>query len=492
MTSRIHFSRRQSMKFQNKILIVGCGSVSRCTIPLVISYLKLSPHQITVIDMIDYSDKIPPGIRYIVKELTPDNYQVVLAEHLHQGDLFIDLAWNLSTVDMLSWCKAHGVRFINTALELWNPFADTKGNGEEKTLYYRHMHLRDTIKSWNHEKGPTAVLDHGANPGLISSLAKQGIVDIAHAIDRTLAPGPRKSQIHEALAQNNFSKLAYIIGLKTIHISERDTQKRQAPKQENEFVNTWSVVGFYEEGIAPSELGWGTHETKKPLGAFSHASGPQNQIFLSSKGIDTWVESWVPGGPFTGMAVRHGESFTLSDFLTYRENGQAIYRPTVHYAYHPCDAAVSSLEELRKNKYQLQNLLSISDEDLIEGEDALGCLLMGHDLGVWWTGISLDIHASRRLVPHQNATTVQVAAGILAAILYCLKHPDEGVCLPERLPHEFVLEVAKPYMGDFISRPTNWRPSKQGGDKNNWQFDVFRTNEPSKLNSLSPIANKNV
>lgn len=50
------------------------------------------------------------------------------------------------------------------------------------------------------------------------------------------------------------------LGVNVIHCSERDTQLTNNPKRPGEFVNTWSVEGFYEEGIAPAELGWGTHE----------------------------------------------------------------------------------------------------------------------------------------------------------------------------------------------------------------------------------------
>lgn len=33
---------------------------------------------------------------------------------------------------------------------------------------------------------------------------------------------------------------------------------------------------------------------------------------------------------------------------------------------------------------------------------------MGHDFKSWWTGSNMSIEESRRLVPGQNATTVQV------------------------------------------------------------------------------------
>ena len=55
-------------------------------------------------------------------------------------------------------------------------------------------------------------------------------------------------------------------------------------------------------------------------------------------GINTFVASWVPPDHhIVGMIVRHGEAFTITEKLTVWEDGKAIYRPTVHYAYCPCD-----------------------------------------------------------------------------------------------------------------------------------------------------------
>ena len=57
--------------------------------------------------------------------------------------------------------------------------------------------------------------------------------------------------------------------------------------QVNEFVNTWSIEGFREEGVAPAEMGWGTHERRLPAGAHAHAHSPCNQICLARMGIKT-------------------------------------------------------------------------------------------------------------------------------------------------------------------------------------------------------------
>ena len=81
------------------------------------------------------------------------------------------------------------------------------------------------------------------------------------------------------------------LGVKVIHCSERDTQITDQPKQVDEFVNTWSVEGFREEGTTTAEMGWGTHEKELPPLAFEHADGPKNQICLARMGMNTWVRS---------------------------------------------------------------------------------------------------------------------------------------------------------------------------------------------------------
>ena len=106
-----------------------------------------------------------------------------------------------------------------------------------------------------------------------------------------------------------------------------------------------------------------------------------------------------------GMVVRHGEAFTISDRLTVWENGKAVYRPTVHYAYCPADVAIASLNELRGYDYQLpaKNQRILNDE-IISGSDILGALLMGHAYNSWWIGSDLSIEriAPARAAPERH------------------------------------------------------------------------------------------
>jgi homospermidine synthase len=484
---------------QGKILVIGLGGVSRCTLPLLFGELSVDPSQYTVIDFGEVAaDDVrflrDKGATFETERVTPENYRAVLSERLGPGDLIIDLGWNIDTLTILDWCRAQGVRFINASLEVWDPYEGIGSSPpRERTLYARHMALRKLIDGWGDNSGPTAVLDHGANPGLVSHFTKQALLDIADAwlAGDIAEPGPGRDAVAAAATQRDFASLAHALGVATIHISERDTQVSNQPKRENEFVNTWSVEGFHEEGIAPAELGWGTHERTLPPGAQTHLSGPLNQICISHPGCRTWVRSWVPCGEIVGMVIRHGEAFSISDRLTVRYDGQPIYRPTVHYAYCPADAAIASLHELHMRGDELQDSQRLMYDDIVEGRDELGCLLMGHPLKSWWIGSLLDIEETRRLAPGQNATTLQVAASLLAATKWMLENPSEGVLLPDDLPHEPVLEVAKPYLGPFVSQAVDWTPldnwhdgfagygRPRPADEDLWQFSTFLVRGPS-------------
>lgn len=455
--------------------------MSQCTVPLLVSDLVLSPSQITVMDYVDnrerYADVMAAGVSYLTGEVTRENLGEILGQHLGAGDLLVDLAWNIDCNEIISWCHDNGVLYINTSVEEWDPYGDAQSRHPlERTLFHRHMRLRELRDTWR-GSGPTAIVEHGANPGLVSHWTKQALVEIG---TRAVADGIAGAGVAEALAAEDYALLAEALGVKVIHIAERDTQLTDQPKRVNEFVNTWSIAGFHEEGVAPAELGWGTHEKTLPAKAYVHTTGPANQICIAQPGATTWVRSWVPDFETIGMVIRHGEAFTITEHLTVKNaDGTDRYRPTVHYAYCPTDAAIASLNELQARNWVLQDNLRIMNDEITTGEDRLGVLLMGHPYTAWWTGSLLSIDDARRLVPHQNATTLQVAASVLGACTWMVNNPDRGVCVPDDLPWREVLEVANTYLGEQHSAPVDWTPVRNRQDPfEGWDGRVYDDEDP--------------
>jgi homospermidine synthase len=488
------------VKFKGKLLIIGCGSVAQCAVPLVLELIDMPAENITVIDFTDKKSRIKKalerGVKYVAERVTPDNYARLLKKYVGRGDMIIDLAWNIETATMLQWCRDNEVLYANTSLEEWDPYKDSERNDPTRyTLYHRHMELRDLIEKWGDNEGVTCIVDHGANPGLVSHFTKYALIDIAKKILKEKPGDPRKERLERALNDKDFPHLAEIESVKTIHISERDTQIADKPKEVNEFVNTWSIEGFFEEGVAPAELGWGTHERYVPKNAYFHKIGPKNQICLSTIGIKTWVRSWVPCGEITGMVIRHGEAFSISDRLTVREGDKVVYRPTVHYAYCPSDSAINSLHELEMRQFKLQEKQRIMNDEIVKGHDELGVLLMGHDFKSWWCGSALSIEEARRLVPHQNATTLQVAISVVAAAVWMIENPRKGFLLPDDIDHEKILKIATRYIKPFISQAVDWTPLKnlntqftkydipKPKEEDVWQFTTFLVDHRERLNA---------
>lgn len=472
-------THKKHAKFTTKILMLGYGSVGQCTLPLILRHIDIDPKNITVLEAHNNQGSFEKlygnlGIDYHIKEITKTNFGSVLNQYLQFGDFLLDLSTDIDAIAIIDWCQTNGVKYLNTSLENWpDEFQDENFPPNLRTLYDSHQRIRElNDKQWKKD-GPTAVVTHGANPGLVSHFTKVALLDIAEAMNLIYSDPKSKKE---------WALLAKQTGTKVIHISERDTQISYMPKVRDEFVNTWSVVGFWAEGIAPAEMGWGTHETWTPDNMEFHKTGPKNSAFMLQPGAETMVRSWVPlGGDIIGYCIQHSEAVTISDYLTLWNGDKALYRPTVHYAYHPCDAAVVSMHELRMREWNLQPKLRIMENDIINGIDELGVLLMGHGKNAWWYGSQLSIEETRMLLPNQNATTLQVAASVLGAMVWAIENPNEGYCEPEDLPHEFVLDIAKEYLGPMPSVQSDWKPTegrsplfdKEMDLKNIWSFNNF-------------------
>ncbi len=269
---------------------------------------------------------------------------------------------------------------------------------------------------------------------MVSWFVKQALLNVAEDLGIT-APEPK--------TREEWARLAKGVGVKGIHIAERDTQRAKTPKPMGVFVNTWSVEGFVSEGLQPAELGWGTHEKHLPPEGRRHEYGPDCAIYLLRPGAGTRVRSWTPTpGPQHGFLVTHNESISIADYLTLREDGEVIYRPTVHYAYRPADDAVLSLDEMAGAQWKQQDDWHILGEnEIVDGIDELGVLLYGHAKNAYWYGSQLSIEETRRIAPYQNATGLQVSSAVLAGMVWALENPRAGIVEADEVDFRRCLEV---------------------------------------------------
>ena len=457
------------------LVILGFGSIAQGVLPLLFRHIDIAPERVTVVSRSEDKTGIARkyGVRFLAQPLNEGNFETVLEPLLKEGDFLLNLSVDVASLALIRFCRQRGVLYLDTCIEPWPGRYDDPASPVSQRSNYS---LREEVLAYRLDKrsGPTAVVTHGANPGLASIFVKQALQNIARDNDHAFDP-PQSYEEWAALAKE--------LEIKVIHIAERDTQIADRRKQRDEFVNTWSVAGFLSEGLQPAELGWGTHERHFPADGARHGFGSDAAIYLNRPGIGTRVRSWTPlEGPYHGFLVTHGESISIADHLTLRENGQVIYRPTVHYAYHPCDDAVLSLHELAGKNWQEQKHKRIMRDEIVSGVDELGVLLMGNNKGAYWYGSRLDIESARKLAPHNTATSLQVVAGVLGGMVWALRNPDAGVVEPDDVDHTLVMEIAGPYLGELVGEYGDWTPLRdrsplfeEAMDRDDpWQFVNFR------------------
>jgi len=453
--------------------MVGFGSIGQGTLPLLLRHLDMNPEQIEIVTGDENGRGVAAeyGVAFHDTPLTPNNYRALLEPRLGRGDFLVNCSNDVSSVALIALCQERGALYIDTCIEPWaGGYTDVSVSPAVRSNYA----LREAALALRRPGAPTAILTHGANPGMISHLVKEALLDIAHDTGRAVA-APRD--------RTGWAQLARDLNIRTIHIAERDSQVAEPRKVPGEFVNTWSVEGFVGEGCQPSELGWGSHEKHFPADGRRHEAGCKAAIYLTRPGASTRVRTWTPlAGPIHGFLITHSESISLADYFSIGGGERPAYRPTVHYAYHPSDDTVQSVHELAGRNWELQTARRLVKDEIVGGMDELGVLLMGHAKGAYWYGSRLTIQEARRLAPHNSATSLQVTAPVVAGVIWALKHPDRGVIEPEDMDHAEIMDFIRPYLGQVVGEYSDWTPLQDRGrlfeedldGDDPWQFKNFR------------------
>jgi homospermidine synthase len=461
------------VSFQGRLVMLGCGSIGQGVLPLILRHIDMPRDRILIVTADERGHDVARacGVAFRAEPATRESYRALLSPLLGPGDFLLNLSVDVSSVALVALCRELGALYLDTCVEPWpGGYTDPTLTPSQRSNYA----LRESALALR-GPGPTALMTHGANPGLVSHFVKEALLRIARDTGDSIAMPHGRA---------GWSALAQRLGVRVIHVAERDTQVATFPKKVGEFVNTWSVDGFVGEGSQPSELGWGTHEKTWPADARRHEFGCDAAIYLMRPGAATRVRSWTPlEGPMHGWLITHNESISMADYYTVRDGaGTVAYRPTVHYAYHPCDDAVLSLHELAGKNWRLQEEKRLMMDEIASGMDELGVLLMGHAKGAYWYGSRLTIEEARRAAPYNNATSLQVTAAVLGGMVWAIENPRAGVVEADEIDHRRVLDIARPYLGEMAGAYSDWTPlfdrgrlfPEQVDADDPWQFRNFR------------------
>ena len=390
------------------------------------------------------------------------------------GDLLLNLSVGVSSVDLIVLCRERGALYLDTSVEPWHgQYTDASLAPAARTNYA----LREAALALR-QPGPRradgAAHARRQSRGSASHFVKQALLDIARDGGDASTPTDREG----------WALLAERLGIRVIHVAERDTQHALPRRQPGEFVNTWSVDAFIDEALQPSELGWGSHERHFPADGVRHDQGGRAAIYLHRPGASTRVRSWVPrAGAQQGFLITHAESISIAEYLTVGAGEQPRYRPTVHYAYHPSDDTVLSLHELAGRNWRAPARQRVAQGRARRRARRARRAADGAPQG----RVLVRLAARRSTTRVRSARTTarpacrsppasSRAASGRSAI------PSADVVEPDELPFDEILDLARPYLGEMIGVYTDWTPlddrawlfSEPLDRDDPWQFVNFR------------------
>lgn len=372
-----------------KLILIGCGGVGGAVLELMPicgllpagfanELIIIEPRPIAQISVIQ---RRRGRYTHIQVALTRQNFDKILGPLLCPGDVVFDCSVNVDALAMMARCHARGCLYANCSQEDWETAEPGRIDPQPAALLGRALCSRVwRARAAFGGRGPTMLADEGMNPGIVSLFALRGLEDMARAVGDTAAAA--------AMRAGQYARAAELLGIRAIHVTERDTQTLRRPRARGKFFNTWSAVGLIAEALDPIQMGRGSHEAPD-----ARALDVRNMRIVPTRGMDATAWSYSParrssGGVFRGFLIPHGEANTLSQCLS----GPG-YRPSVYFIYQPAPFARASLAELRRGGYTPppdDDTLVVPLPMIKAGYDAVGALLWSDRHPAWWSGTVLD------------------------------------------------------------------------------------------------------
>lgn len=452
----------------HKLIILGFGSITPAVLPLILKHIDVDLSQIEVIAASNGKQHLAEqvGIAFTKFKLTQTNYQSFLKPRLNKGDILLNLSFGISSFDLIELCHQQQAMYLDTDIGNWSSV-----NPSQNSAYESRLEL--TKKKQQFNSGPTALVMHGANPGLVTHFAKRAVLEVAK---KTLS----EELINELRASNSWGELAQRSHILAMHMVEKDTQGSASKSMvTTEYSNTWSVDSWLYEAGQNVAFVLGEHESALPSSAVSRDNiiNYSRIIELNKRGAEIQVKSFLPStNIFQGFLILHEEIFALGELFS-KANKNSTYQPSIYFVYHPCQNAITAMHDVAMQGWpnSTSKPKRILLDDIVEGQDELGMLIFQKNSPhIYWFGSRLSIHEARRLAVNNNATTLQVSAGILAGLVWIIKNPQSGLIEPEQVNFEQALEIANPYLGTLEGCWTTWPNSSiKQSTINPWQLSEF-------------------
>lgn len=329
------------------------------------------------------------NVIFIEEAISGTNYQDLLSQHSQPGTIVIEAAVETDTKELSAWCHHNGRHFINTVGDAWLPETLKLTNNYQNIDGIMNVYIDRLIPNLT-ESGPTCLLTHGANPGMVN-----------HYLNLA---------IHELAASKQQSFADIVEQIEEVYVLEKDTLmfRKDFQPEEGIFYNTWNILEFFLESIAHTD-----YPDANGISAYNHAKS--KQIVLDHVTIH-------------GRIVSHEETFSMQHYLKSRFNKNC----KIQFIYE-----CSPVGELSRTKWKFgedyQPKCATHELDADYGFDLVGTIVVLKDKSNWFSGYSMNQKEAANAFQHTNATAWYVSASVLAAIDWLKENPDRGLVFPEMI-----------------------------------------------------------
>jgi homospermidine synthase len=222
--------------FPGNLVMVGFGSIGQGVLPLILRHIDMRLSKITIVTAEERGREVAAeyGVKFVQQALTRDNYREVLEPLLGKGDFLLNLSVDVSSVALIKLANEKGALYLDTCIEPWaGGYTDPTLTPSQRSNYA----LRESALALapGFSGGPTAVLTHGANPGLVSHFVKEALLQIARdtgdhplRLGRARALGRRQGDPHRR-ARHAGRRRAEAPGRVRQHLVDRRLRRRGQP-----------------------------------------------------------------------------------------------------------------------------------------------------------------------------------------------------------------------------------------------------------------------
>lgn len=461
------------IKYSGKIVQFGFGAVGKSFFEKVSKEIKFNENNYIVItkDKFEFEAYINLGgisTNFFVCEINKENFQEIFGSFLNSGDLLIDFADTVGTRDICKWCIENNIMYLNTGEADWPENWYSIFNENILKNEMRKKYQEDE----KYNKYPI-VLQHGNNPGLVSHFVKAAIEYVVNTQFK------KDKQLKQLLKENKFNEIAKILGIRMIHVNDKDSQEISEEYKENKLISTWCIDSFFFELLSEATQNIGTHEIINSKDEYRLLDLEKGFLEYKKIAADIKCRTYYPNGYFEGYLVPHEETITIANSLEVIENNKVIYRPSVMFVYSPCNLAKEYLTRSKVNNYPNpdpdkpkdcenqngQNIVRgyicpndseiVYQEKIKEGTEYVGILLIGDNFNPVWVGNRIELsylYKHKKDSYWQTPTITPVSMSALAALCWMLKNKDKGgIYFPDDIKdYKYILKIAEKYISKTI------------------------------------------